>query len=148
MTAPRAAQRWAVWSRDLFDRECPPRREAAGEGLAAGLAALWELVVSAGVVAEGGRSFTDFYLRVEGASVLDVSVPVERGANPELLTLRRWASPRLFEALGAAHATLLGAPGAGDPSAAARALLARVAASADEADLVAQLAASRSARDA
>lgn len=127
---PHDKTRWAIWSRDLFDREAPPRRDLEGEGIVPGLAALWERMVKEGIVDGGARSFTDFSLQWGRTIVERAEVDVVPSANPGLAKLRRWNRADLYKALGEAHARLLAssdrwdAPGV-NPSAESKPLLVR-----------------------
>jgi hypothetical protein len=127
---PHEKTRWELWSRDLFDRETPPRRDREGEGIVPGLAALWERAIREGIDDRGDRSFTDFSLQWGRTIVERAEVNVVPFGNPGLAKLRRWNRADLHKALGEAHARLLAssdrwdAPGV-NPSAESKPLLER-----------------------
>ena len=81
---------WEVWYQDLFDRECPRRVEAAGEGLVAGLAVLWDRTLREAITATGGEGLARFnlWLPAEGRSI------AIEGEPAGLARIRRWVLGR------------------------------------------------------
>ncbi|MBL8917285.1 MAG: hypothetical protein JNJ54_00365 [Myxococcaceae bacterium] len=77
-----------LWSRDLFDRESAPFREATFARFADGLTALWRKVLDEVIQDDGRPTFTDFSLEGEGRVVW---IPRDPFENPVLAELRRRA---------------------------------------------------------
>ena len=122
---------WSLWSTDYFDRETPPACDARGDGLQAGLAALWTRTLDEGIQDDGKATFTWFQLRTATGHV---SLPRDPFSNPALAKLRRWrAEPGLVEWLAGLHAQRPHDTGAQE-------LLDVVEASSDVADLRRRLA--------
>ena len=53
---------WELWYQDLFDRDCPRKVEASGQGLVQGLAELWARHLFETVQADGQKGFSRFNL--------------------------------------------------------------------------------------
>ena len=132
---------WEVWCEDTFDLTEPRRVETAGQGLAAGLAELWERHLFETVQPEGAKGFLRFNLWWKQAA-RSIEVVGDWGGMIKLrwwvFGARRWAvkggllgaeSRGLLMSLGAVHSCL---SVAGETSAA---MLEEVVASAGLVDL-------------
>ena len=53
---------WELWYQDLFERDCPRKVEASGQGLVQGLAELWARHLFETVQADGQKGFSRFNL--------------------------------------------------------------------------------------
>jgi hypothetical protein len=115
---PAAQTQWELWYQDTFDRQAPRQVEARGEGLAAGLRALWARHLLEGVTEAGQAGFARFNLWLP-AREQALSLPTD---HPALVRLRAWLYPpgaaaaqepfqaadhHLLALIAAAHARLL-----------------------------------------
>lgn len=96
-----------LWSRDLFDRESAPFREATYARFDEGLTALWRKVLDEVIQDDGRPSFTDFSLEGEGRVLW---IPRDPFENPVLAELRRRARAEgdFVERLVTEHQTRFG----------------------------------------
>lgn len=137
-----SAEEWAVWYRDTFDRECPPKIEVSGCGLVQGLIELWARYLFETVQADGQLGFSDFHLKWKRGSI---SIDGDReGARrlrgwlfgPKDHTYRGYvqeADPALLGQIAHAHACLI------EKRFTAKEILALAAATKDESDFVRRL---------
>ena len=114
---PAPEAEWAVWYRDMFDRECPPSVEVRGRGLAKGLIELWARHLFETVRPEGGRGFSRFHLRWAQTGGIAIDGSWEGASR-----VREWVfgkkehtrkgyvkegDARLLEKIAVAHANLI-----------------------------------------
>lgn len=79
---PEVRDRWQLWYKDLFDRQCPAEMESEGEGLVRGLTELWLRHL-----AEGVHGLSRFTLACKNPLQY---VEIARPERDAMLTLRRW----------------------------------------------------------
>jgi hypothetical protein len=112
-----ASVAWELWYRDTFDRECPPRIELRGRGLASGLVELWARHLFETVRPEARLGFSRFHLRCQPGGTVRIEGDLCGAARlrawvfgPKQHTRRGYvakADAALLRSLAAAHARLL-----------------------------------------
>ena len=80
-TNPLDSAAWEIWYEDKFDRECPPKIDASGFGLAQGLSELWVRHLFETAQPNGQHGFSQFWLY--WTQVTPHPLPPEENACPE-----------------------------------------------------------------
>lgn len=97
---------WEVWVEDTFDRGTPNHKDAEGQGLVQGLAALWVRHLRETVQPAGISGFMRFTLRY-GPNIVQLPAPNEHWAKLRSWVIGDSVDTALLDSIAVAHAQLL-----------------------------------------